>query len=458
MPPALPPYFGLDPDAALAALPAETAIESFVGIARAAASGRQDLIRHTAASFLIKDDLRLFSTWEITRYLIPIAQGHFRRVLKQNPALPQGRSDTPGGARWFTLEEVMQLKAHFGEEGSKAKEYLPYRPAGMQARICTLANLVASTGKTTNVAHLAMSAALDGYKVLTIDLDPQGGLGVILGRRAENEWQTVLPLLAKHYAQHLRSENQRRLDRGDPPVPLDDMLDRALGTSGSDLVQPTRWPNLDHIGAHLDLARAELQIPAWQMQGRSWKPWNALKEMLASEGLLDAYDVVLIDTGPSLGTLTIGGVAAADILFVPLGATLDDFDATTRFLKALHATFRMIEDSENQAARALGREETRFFWDAVRLLVTRYDEATQAENAALMQASLGSALVPRRQALTPLIGQGEGRVRAVYEADYRNFNREIYSRARESFDATYATFKQLLIGTWRRAIEATGPE
>ena len=38
----------------------------------------------------------------------------------------------------------------------------------------------------------------------------------------------------------------------------------------------------------------------------------------------------------------------------------------------------------------------------------------------------------------------------IYEADYRDFNRETYARGRETFDETYAAFKRLLYGTWRR--------
>ena len=124
---ALPPYFNIDPDQALSALGNPTGTEGFAAISQACARGRSDL-----ASRGLEDDggrhLRLFSTWEITRYLIPVAQGHFRRVLKQNPDLPQGRSETAGGAKWFTLDEVLRLRAHFAAEGSKAKNYLPYRP------------------------------------------------------------------------------------------------------------------------------------------------------------------------------------------------------------------------------------------------------------------------------------------------------------------------------------------
>jgi chromosome partitioning protein len=41
-------------------------------------------------------------------------------------------------------------------------------------------------------------------------------------------------------------------------------------------------------------------------------------------------------------------------------------------------------------------------------------------------------------------------VQGIYEADYRDFNRETYARGRETFDATYAAFKTLLLGSWRR--------
>ena len=91
-----------------------------------------------------------------------------------------------------------------------------------------------------------------------------------------------------------------------------------------------------------------------------------------------------------------------------------------------------------------------FSWDAVRAVVTRFDSTQQAELAALMQAYLGPTLSPHRQDFTALIGQAGEQVQGIYEADYRDFNRETYVRGRETFDATYAAFKSLLIGTWRR--------
>ena len=394
--------------------------------------------------------LRLFSTWEITRYLIPVAVGHFRRVLKQNPDLPQGRSETTGGAKWFSFDEVLRLRAHFAAEGSKSKNYLPYRPKDHPAKMIAVANFKGGVGKTSTAAHLAMSAALDGYKVLVIDLDSQGSMTSIFGGRVEDEWQTVFPLLARHYARHMQADNQARAARGEAPLPLDDTLSDALEVKAQSLVQKTHWPNIDLIGAQLNLYWAEFQIPVWRMSGRGWKLWDALTDMLEADGILDAYDIVFLDTPPALGYLTINGLAAADILLVPLGASFLEFDSTGRFFDMLHSTFGSIEEAENIAARALGREGLAFQWDAVRAVVTRYDGSQQAELASLMQAYLGQTLSPHRQDFTALIGQAGEQVQGIYEADYRDFNRETYVRGRETFDATYAAFKQLLIGAWRR--------
>lgn len=102
------------------------------------------------------------------------------------------------------------------------------------------------------------------------------------------------------------------------------------------------------------------------------------------------------------------------------------------------------------AARALGRAELTFRWDAIRAVITRYDGSQQTEMAGLMHAYLGPTLSPTRQDFTALIGQAGEQVAGIYEADYRDFNRETYVRGRATFDETYADFKRLLLGVWRR--------
>ena len=101
----------------------------------------------------------------------------------------------------------------------------------------------------------------------------------------------------------------------------------------------------------------------------------------------------------------------------------------------LHSTFQSIEDGENIAARALGRPEIRFEWDAVRAVdhplrrrpagrARRADAGLSRPHALALAAGLHRAGRPGRRA-------GGG----IYEADYRDFNRDTYARGRQTFDA-----------------------
>jgi chromosome partitioning protein len=442
-----PPYFNLDPARAADRLGDPVDSARFARAAARAAHGRDDMAKRGYAPDGRKR-LRTFSTWEICRYLIPVAPAHFRRVLKQHPDLPQGTGS--GGTRWFTLEEVVSLRNHFDAEGSRAKEYKPYRPEGAPAKVIAVANFKGGVGKTSTAAHLAMAAALDGYRVLVIDLDSQGSMTSILGGTVRDEWSTVFPLLARDYATHVSQRNRVREAEGRTPLPLDDLMTAALETRASDLIQSTHWPSIDLIGAQLNLYWAEFQIPVWRMSARDWPLWDALPGMLEAEGLLDAYDIVLLDTPPALGYLTINALSAADILLVPLGASFLEFDSTGRFFDMLHSTFASIEEGDNAARRAAGLPEQRFEWDAVRTILTRYDASQQADLANVIQAYFGDFMSPHRQDFTALVGQAGERVNGIYEADPRDFNRETYLRGREAFDRTYADVKDLLIGCWWR--------
>ncbi|WP_282154191.1 AAA family ATPase [Ruegeria atlantica] len=451
--PPLPPYLNLDPEKAAAKLPDPIGTSRFAKAATFCAKGREDLARRGYAPDGEKR-LRRFSIWEITKYLIPVAPAHLRRVLKANTELPQGEGEA--GSKWFTLEEVLTLRKHFAAEGVSTKEYLPYRPEGLPAKVVSVANFKGGVGKTSTAAHLAMSAALDGYKVLVIDLDSQGSMTSILGGTVADEWQTVFPLIAKDYARAVQEENRVRQVGGQAEIPLDETLQEALATSPTDVIQKTHWPNIDLIGAQLNLYWAEFQIPVWRMGLKSWPLWDGLTNFLETEGVLNDYDIVFIDTPPALGYLTINALAAADILLVPLGASFLEFDSTGRFFDMLYTTFASIEDGENTAQRAAGLPELKFEWDVVRAIITRFDASQQTDMANVIQAYFGDFMNAYRQDFTALVGQAGEQVNGIYEADYRDFNRETYVRGRETFDRTYAEFKEVLIGCWWRDAQMGG--
>ncbi|MEP2921455.1 MAG: AAA family ATPase [Sulfitobacter sp.] len=446
----LPPYYNIDPEKAASRLADPVTTARFAKAANFAAKGRDDLARR-GYSPDGKKHLRKFSTWEICKYLIPLAPAHFRRVLKQHPDLPQGSGE--GGSKWFTLEEVLQLRQHFAAEGAADREYLPYRPEGLPAKVLAVANFKGGVGKTSTCAHLAMSAALDGYKVLVIDLDSQGSMTSIMGGTVKDEWETAFPLIAKHFAGHLAAENSVLAAGGFATKPLDETLQAAAEVTADDVIQKTHWPNIDLIGAQLNLYWAEFQVPVWRMQLRSWPLWDALGGFLEDEGLLDKYDLIFLDTPPALGYLTINALAAADILLVPLGASFLEFDSTGRFFDMLYSTFASIEDGENMTRAGAGLEEVRFEWDAVRAMITRFDPAQQTDLANVMQAYFGDFMTTYRQDFTAMVGQAGEQVSGIYEADYREFNRDTYVRGRETFDRTWGEVKEIILGCWWRDLQ-----
>ncbi len=451
----MPPYFGIDPAAAAASLPDPVGTDRFARAAAFAARGRDDLAARGFGDSGQKR-LRKFSTWEVCRYLLCIAPGHLRRVLKSNPDLPQGSGEA--GSKWFTLEEVLRLRDHFSAQGAAHKQYKAWRPEGLPAKVIAVANFKGGVGKTSTAAHLAMSAALDGYRVLVVDLDSQGSMTSLLGGQVEDEWQTAFPLIARDYARSLQAENERRSAQGQAGLALDEMLTSSLDVSPTSLIQKTHWPNIDLIGAQLNLYWAEFQVPVWRMNLRSWPLWDALTNALSEEGLLDRYDVVLLDTPPALGYLTINALAAADILLVPLGASFLEFDSTGRFFDMLHATFASIEEGENAARLRSGLPPMRFEWDAVRALITRFDAGQQTDLANVIQAYFGDFMTTYRQDMTAMVGQAGEQVMGIYEADYRDFNRDTYVRGREAFDRTWAEVKQILLGAWWRDLQMSQEE
>ncbi|MEL7202326.1 MAG: AAA family ATPase, partial [Pseudomonadota bacterium] len=318
------------------------------------------------------------------------------------------------------------------------------------AKVLAVANFKGGVGKTSTCAHLAMSAALDGYKVLVIDLDSQGSMTSILGGKVQDEWQTAFPLMAKHFAAHVAEENSVRAVSDQPQIPLDETLQEATNVTADQVIQSTHWPNIDLIGAQLNLYWAEFQVPVWRMQSRSWPLWDALSGFLETESVLDQYDLIFLDTPPALGYLTINALAAADILLVPLGASFLEFDSTGRFFDMLYSTFASIEDGENRTRLAEGLPEIRFEWDAVRAMITRFDAGQQTDLANVIQAYFGDFMTTYRQDFTAMVGQAGEQVSGIYEADYREFNRETYVRGRETFDRTWGEVKELILGSWWR--------
>ncbi len=146
-------------------------------------------------------------------------------------------------------------------------------------RILAIANQKGGVGKTTTSVNLGASLAEMGYRVLVVDLDPQGNATTGLGVNARELAGSIYDVIMS-----------------DAPV--------------EDCVEPTSLKNLFVAPATIDLAGAEIElVPAFS---RELKLRRALHE------IRDDYDYIVIDCPPSLGLLTVNGLAAADDVVVPI--------------------------------------------------------------------------------------------------------------------------------------------
>ena len=146
-------------------------------------------------------------------------------------------------------------------------------------RVIAVANQKGGVGKTTTSVNLGACLAELGYRTLVVDLDPQGNASTGLGIETRG-----LEASMYHVIMH------------DTPL--------------ENVIEPAAVKNLFVAPASLDLAGAEIElVPAFSRETR-------LKR--AIEGVLDDYDFVLIDCPPSLGLLTVNGLAAAREVLVPI--------------------------------------------------------------------------------------------------------------------------------------------
>ena len=133
----------------------------------------QSWIRQQTFSPENRKTLRRFSSWEVSELIFRVNQSTFRGRFAAEPDLPGGEVEPDGRQRWFTLDEINELRRKMKVN---RKSLMPPRPAGKRAFRAAVANFKGGAGKSTVALHLAHAAALDGYRVLVVDFDPQSKL------------------------------------------------------------------------------------------------------------------------------------------------------------------------------------------------------------------------------------------------------------------------------------------
>jgi chromosome partitioning protein len=175
-----------------------------------------------------------------------------------------------------TASEVEEDEAPLPDPASQGSEPRPRRDL---PRVIAVANQKGGVGKTTTAVNLGAALAELGYRVLVVDLDPQGNATTGLGVNPRNLQTSIYDVLMS-------------------------------GMALEDVIEPTSVRNLFVAPATIDLAGAEIElVPAFSRE---------LKLRRGLEASVGEFDFTLIDCPPSLGLLTVNGLAAADEVLVPI--------------------------------------------------------------------------------------------------------------------------------------------
>ncbi len=178
-------------------------------------------------------------------------------------------------------------------------------------KIITICNQKGGTGKTTTAVNLSSYIALANHKVLVIDLDPQANCTSGLGIDRQQVKKSTYHILLE-----------------------EDKLE--------DIVQQTAIANLWLAPSNIDLTGAEIELVG--LLGREYR----LKRALTA--VRDQYDVIIIDSPPSLGLLTINGLCAADSVLIPVQCEYYALEGLTQLLN----TIELVKNHLNQQLQVEG--------------------------------------------------------------------------------------------------------
>jgi len=214
--------------------------------------------------------------------------------------------DEPGDGRMKAVDLIAPTRLDFLNQKA-AEEDAEERPV-KSAEVIAFANQKGGVAKTTTTLNLAVAFAESGYRVLCIDLDPQGNLTMSQGIDPDKVEKSLYDVLVND-------------------MPISEIIVRR---------------EIDIAVASIDLAGAEIAMSTKIGRERSLE--KALKEVAGE------YDFVCIDTPPSLGLLTINALTAANKVIVPVQCEY----LSMRGLVQLQNTLRMIQENLNPDVRIEG--------------------------------------------------------------------------------------------------------
>lgn len=289
--------------------------------------------------------------------------------------------------------------------------------------VVTVANQKGGVGKTTTCGNLGMELACRGYKVLMVDMDPQSSLTAsFLVDRGDG---TLLP--------------EWLLDLG-----VEDTIGAVVSQGVTDirtLIRKTHWPNIDMVPSCPDLAQGFVEVinTLRSNKGDDLTLWirlrNALHSLEASE-----YDVIIVDTTPSVSLDSIQLVLASDGWLIPMPARNLDIESAKSMIGILREWVPILR-------RNFGGQ---LQW--IRFLITQRMTLSNSEriNEQVLRTFLGGLVLDGNMPRMEALERASAGARSVYEQQPSSPRSAASSAAdaRRKMQPIHNQLLDLILGTW----------
>lgn len=416
----------------------------------------QGWIRKQTFSPDLTKTLRRFSSWEVAELIFRVNQSTFRGRMAADPSLPAGEVEEDGRQRWFSLEEINELRRRMK---INRRTLLPYRPAGKRAIRAAIANFKGGAGKSTVALHFAHAAALDGYRVLCIDFDPQATLSHSMGLSDVSEDHTVWGIMARDLIRETDRMNETASGAASGTAVPQRKLPPAIRDMGlselrvTDFIQRTSWPTIDLIPSCANAAFVEFASAQYRHLNPDWSFFAAVARYLAAIPD-ESYDIIIFDCPPAIGYQSMNAVFAADVLYIPSGPGYWEYDSTTSFIGQLGEALEDLDAGFPAGNLTGGVGGPKQFLD-LRFLLTRFEPGNDLHRSMFEAFGKvwGDRVTKHPIELTRAVEQSGRFLSSVYEIDYRNMTRETWRRARATFDRAYGEFRDNLVVAWDKMEE-----
>lgn len=305
------------------------------------------------------------------------------------------------GNRSFSLERINLYRDLFGTRKR--------RPPGSSAIRCAVTNFKGGAGKTTTAVHLAQKCALEGYRVLMVDLDPQATTTLLFG---------LIPDI------HVEREET-----------IGDVLIDNPGMLGS-VIRPSYFEGIDLIAANLSLQDAEIALANPLANRQRDSGLNSGQRLdVALSSVEEQYDVIVMDCGPNLGMLTLNAVFAANGLLVPMPPAMADFGSAVAFC--------------NTMSMLLSNVSTRRPIEFLRILLTRHSGTSEAKTTeSMIRLAFDPFVLEPMMVQTVVIERASNDFGTIYDIEQPRGSAEAYKRALAAADAANEAMVKVFEDLW----------